>query len=165
MVGNEQRRRVVVTAGGRRLRLAVPQGFRVDITSPEKVVLVNRDYSCVLSFRLAAPGGDAGASLNPALGRAWLSARLSDLKINEEFSLTAGHGSGPAFDLVCNVDGVVRASRVAFIASPVGVLEFTSLSSPKQFEEAKTKLRFLLRGFQISDPNGKLEIIPAQSGS
>lgn len=165
MIGHEQYGRVYMNAGGRRLMLLVPQGFGADITSPEKVVLANRDYSCVLSFRIAAPGSIAVASLNADLCRAWLTTRLGDLKILEEFSLTAANGSGPAFDLKCKVDGVVRASRVTFIASPAGVLEFNSLSAPETFEKAKAKLWFLLRGFQISDANGKLEIVPAQSQS
>ncbi len=160
--GDEQHRRVFMNVGGQRLMLLVPQDFRVDIANPEKVVLVNRDYSCVLSFRLAAPGSVAAAALNADLCRAWLSARLGDLKIQEEFSLTAASGSGPAFDLICKVDGVVRASRVAFIASPFGVLEFTSLSSPEKFEAAKATLRYMLRSFRIGDANGQLEILAAR---
>lgn len=163
IIGQEQQRRVIATAGGRRLMLAVPQGFRLASSSPEKVMLVNRDSSCVLSFRIVAPGNAATDSLNPDVCRSWLSARLGDLRIQEEFSMAAANGHGPAFDLLCKVDGVARASRVAFIASPVGVLEFTSLSSPEHSEAAKASLRFLMRSFRISDVNGKLEISPARS--
>ncbi len=163
IIGQEQKRRVFATAGGRRLMLPVPLGFRVDFSNPEKVALVNSDYSCVLSFRIVAPGSAAADSLNAEVCRAWLSARLGDLRIQEEFSMAVADGNGPAFDLKCRVDGVVRASRVAFIASPVGVLEFTSLSSPEQAEAAKASLRFLMRSFRISDLNGKLEIAPSRS--
>ena len=165
IVGQEQQRRVLATAGGRRLMLVVPQGFRVDISSPDKVMLVNRDYSCVLSFRIAAPGSEATASLSPDVCRAWLFARLGDLRIQEEFSMAAANGNGPAFDLLCKVNGVARASRVAYIASPVGILEFNSLSSPEQSEAAKASLRFLLRSFRISDVNGKLETSRPRSDS
>jgi hypothetical protein len=183
LIGNELCRRVSMNVGGRRLMLVVPQGFGVDIANSQNVIMVNRDYSCVLSFRIAAPGSVAASSLKADLCRAWLwdrrvklgeptstskstsAARLASLRIQHEFSLTAANGSGPAFDLVANVDGVVRNSRVAFIASPVGVLEFNSSSSPEAFEEAKAKLRFVLRGFQISDANGQLEIHPSQSES
>ena len=35
-----------------------------------------------------------------------------------------------------------------------------------KFEEAKAKLRFVLRGFQISDANGQLQVFPAvQAGT
>ena len=88
-----------------------------------------------------------------------------DLSIPEEFSLTLPSGRGPAFDLICKADGVVRTSRVAFIASLVGVLQFTSLSSPEKSEAAKVNLRFLLRGLRISDSNGQFKILPAQSES
>lgn len=164
MIGWEQYRRVFMNVGGQRLMLVVPQEFRADISNLEKVVLVNADYSCVLSFRIAVPGCVAPTALNADLGRAWLTARLGDLKFEEEFSLSAGNGSGPAFDLICKMDGVVRASRVAFIASPFGVLEFTSLSSPEKFEAAKANLRYVLRSFRIGDANGKLEILPAARG-
>jgi hypothetical protein len=164
MIGWEQYRRVFMAMGGQRMVLVVPQDFRADIGNPEKVVLVNHDYSCVLSFRLVASGSAAVAALNADLGRAWLSARLGELKIQEEFSQSTTTGSGPAFDLTCKVDGVARAARVAFIASPFGVLEFTSLSSPEKFEAAKANLRYVLRSFRIGDANGKLEIPPAARG-
>ena len=87
------------------------------------------------------------------------------LSIQEEFSLTVPSGSGPAFDLKCKVDGVVRSPRMAFIASSVGVLEFNSLSSPEEAEAAKLNFRVLSRGFRISDTNGQFEILPSQSES
>lgn len=62
-------------------------------------------------------------------------------------------------------DGLSRSSQVAFIPSPVGVLEFGLASSPEKFRAAKAEFHRLLLGFQISDANGKLEIIPAQSES
>lgn len=157
-IGPEHRRFVFMTVDDRRLLLIVPQNFRVDLPNPEKVVLVNHEYSCVLSFRIVAPGNGAAAAPKVDDCRAWLSARLEDLKIKAEFSMTAASGRGPAFDLICKVDGVVRASRVTYIPSPVGVLEFISLSSPEQFEAAKADFRFMLRGFRITDAGGKLEI-------
>jgi hypothetical protein len=165
IIGNEQRRRVFMNVGGRRLMLAVPQGFRAVNANPEKIVLVNRDYSCVLSFRIAAPGSATAASLNAELCRGWLSAQLDDLKIQEEFSLTAANQSGPAFEVSYNADGVSRSSQVAFIPSPVGVLEFSLASSPEVFQAAKSDFRGLLRCFRISDADGKLEILPAQGGT
>lgn len=53
--------------------------------------------------------------------------------------------------------------RVRFIASLVGGLEFNCLSSPENFEVAKSNLRFKLRGFLIGDANGKFETLPAQA--
>ncbi len=163
--GHEQARRVVMSVGGRRLMLAVPQDFRALIANPEKVVLVNRDYSCVVSFRIAGSGSGAASSPDVDLCRTWLSAQFLDLRVQEEFSMTAANGRGPAFDLNCKVDGVARVARVTFIASPVGVLEFNSFSSPEKFESAKATLRLVLRGFRISDANGQLETFPTRSES
>ena len=165
MVGQGQDQGVLMYVGGRRLMLIVPQGFRADTTNPEQVAFANPDFSCVLSFRVAAPGRVAVSSLNASLCRRWLATRFVNASILEEFSLTVPSGSGPAFDLICKVDGVARTSRVAFIASSVGVLEFTSLSSPEKSEVAKVNLRFLLRGLRNSGPNGKFEFLPAQSES
>jgi len=163
--GSEATQCVVMSLGVRRLMLTAPQGFRANTTHPDKVTFANQDFSCVLSFRVVSPGSVAASALKPNLCRGWLAARFVDLRIEEEFSLTVPGGSGPAFDLKCNVDGLVRASRVAFIASPVGVLEFNSLSSPEESETAKLNLRFLSRGFRISDANGQFEILPSQSES
>lgn len=74
-------------------------------------------------------------------------------------------GCGSIFDLKGKVDGVVRASRVACIASPVGVLDFNSLSRPEESETAQLNLRLLLRGFRISDASGQFEILRPQSES
>jgi len=165
IIGREQYRRVFMNVGGRRLMLIVPQGFRANIAGPEKVVLVNRDYSCVLSFRIAAPGSVAAASLNADLCRAWLSARLGDLKIQEEFSLIVANQSGPAFNVNYTADGLPRSSCVTFIPSPVGVLEFTVSANPQKFQAAKAEFHALLLGFRISDANGQLEILPVQTTS
>ncbi len=163
--GWEQHRQVTMKVGDRRLMLVVPQGFRANTTDPEKVILFTPDYGCVLSFRIAALSVMPGAVINAGVCRAWLSARLKDMSIQEEFPLTAAIGSGIAFDLRCKVDGLTRSSRVAFILSPSGVLEFSALCSPERFEATKTTLRLLIRGFQISDASGKLESFPTQSDS
>jgi len=165
VIGREQHQRVFMYVGGRRLMLVVPQGYRAETTNPEKVVLVNADYSCVLSFRIAAPASAAATPLNAALCRGWLSARLGDLRIQEEFSLAAASQSGPAFEVSYKVDGLSRSGRVAFIPSPVGVLEFSLAASPEMFQAAKAEFHSLLLGFRISDANGRLEIISAQSES
>jgi hypothetical protein len=164
-VGSVATQHVVMSMGGRRLMLTAPLGFRANTTNPDKITFANQDFSCVLSFRVVSPGSAAASALNTDLCRGWLASRLVDLSIQEEFSLTVPSGSGPAFDLKCKVDGVVRISRVAFIASPVGVLEFNSLSSPEEAEAAKLNLRFLSRGFRIGDANGQFEILPSQSES
>jgi len=165
VIGREQHRRVFMNVEGRRLMLVAPQGFRVILASPDKVVLVNRDCSCILSFRIAAAGSIAAASLNADLCRAWLTAWPGDLKIQEEFSLTAANQSGPAFEVSFCADGLFRTSQVAFIPSPVGVLEFKLISSPEKFQAAKAEFHGLLLGFRISDANGKLEILPVLSES
>lgn len=164
-IGNEQHRRVFMKVGDRRLMLAVPQGFRPVNTNPETIVFVNDDSSCLLSFRIAAPGSAAAASLKADLCREWLSARFSDLKVQEEFSLNVGGQSGPAFDLHYKAMAVPRSSRVAFIPSPVGVLEFSLVSSPEKFQAAKSEFHGFHRGFRISDADGKLEIPRAQVAS
>ena len=159
IVGFEQFRRVFINVGDRRLMLVVPQGdFRADTSDPKKVVLVNHDYTCLLSFRITTSENAAAGPLNADLCRTWLTTMMGDQKILDEFSLQAAKCSGPAFDLISKVDGVSRTSRVAFIPSPVGILEFTISSSPEQFPAAKSVLQAWLRSLQISEPNGELKI-------
>jgi hypothetical protein len=165
IVGFEQFHRVFMNVGGRRLMFVVPQeDFRADIADPEKVVLVSQDYTCLLSFRIATNGSDIGTPLNAELCRTWLSARLGEPTFLDEFSQTAASCSGPAFDLIAQTNGVTRYCRVAFVASPIGILEFTVSASPEKFSAAKSTFQAWLRGFQISDAQGQLKISPAVQG-
>ena len=160
VIGREKIQRVFMNVGGRRLMLVVPLGYRAETTNPGKVVLVNADYSCVLSFRIAAPANVAATSLDATLCRGWLSARLGALKIQEELALTAANQSGPAFVVSHKANGLSRSGQIAFIPSAVGVLEFSLASSPEESQAARQEFHGLLLGFRISDANGELEIPP-----
>jgi len=162
VVGFEQFRRVFMKVGDRQLMFVVPQGdFSADTSDSEKVVLVSQDYTCSLSFRITSLGNAAGASLNPDVCRAWLATRFGKPTVLEELSLRAANFSGPGFDVVSKPNGVPRSSRVTFIPSPVGILEFEMSSSPAKFSEAKSMFQSWLRGFQMSEVNGQIKVVPA----
>jgi len=165
VVGFEQFSRVFMNAGGRRLMFVVPQeDFRAETSNPQKIVLVNRDYTCVLSFQVRSAGDAGSASLSSDLCRAWLSAEVGELVVLGELTQSAANCRGPAFDYAAKPDGVSRSSRVAFIPSPVGILEFKVSASPEKFSAAKSTFQGWLRSFQISDAQGRLKIAPVVQG-
>ena len=79
-------------------------------------------------------------------------------KISDEFSLSAANASGPAFDAQWEgISGTTQSGRVAFIPSPVGILEFSLLSKPDKFTQGKYFLNFLLLTFR-SNEGGSLDM-------
>ena len=127
-------------------------------------MLVNHDCTCLLSFRVRPVGDTNSPPLQAGVCRTWLSAEVGEPIVLDEFALSTANCSGPAFDLVAKPDGVARSSRVAFIASPVGILEFTVSASPEKFSAAKATFQAWLRSFQISDTQGQLKITRVVEG-
>lgn len=160
-VGFEQMRRVFLTVQQRRLVFMLPQDYRADFSNPEKIVLCNADFTSLLTIRILTPS-EADVALVTAVTadtcRSWLQAQWPDPVILQEHSFSAAGQSGPAFDFVGKVDRVPRHAQIGFVPSPVGLLEFSAVCSPEQFEAAKSTLYILMRGFQISGPDGQLTI-------
>lgn len=151
-LGRETVRHACFSLGEKKFALVLPPGFRLDTATNEKIVLVNKDFSCLISIRIVAP-----VSLDER--RESLLTQYPGAKILTESSATAAGQSGPAFDLQCNKSGIARAARVAFIPSPAGVLEFTLMGSPNELPAHKTDFDFLLLTLRTGDANQELQAI------
>lgn len=159
IVGFEQMRRVFITVGSRRLVFLLPLEYHANVSDPKKIVLFKSDLTCRFTLRILEAAETSGTNLVSAERcRAWATNRFDEASITEELTLSAGGGTGPAFDLICKQDRVTRNVRLGFVATSVGVLECELATSPEQFAAAKTMMRILLRSLQISDAHGLLTI-------
>jgi hypothetical protein len=150
--GRETIRHACFALGPNRFAFVIPPGFRLDTATAEKVVLVNNDFSCLISLRIAAP-------TPPEARREDVLTQYPGAKILGELTFTAANQTGPAFDLQCSPGGVVRSVRVAFIPSPAGVLEFTLLCSPDKFRGFHGDFDFLLQTLRTSDATRELKMV------
>ena len=157
--------RACVTTGTNQFAFVVPEGFRVDASNPETILLTQNDYSCFLTLRIASPAPADPSDVKPDFCRALLSSRFPGAKISEAFSLAAANHSGPAFNLQwTNASGVAQSARVAFIPSAAGLLEFSLVASPGKFSGGQPPFNSLLLTFRTNE-GGKLEILPLPGNS
>lgn len=157
-IGWEQVRRVFMSCGTNEFLSAVPQGLRVEIAT-DKVTLVSTDATYFLTFRILDK-----AVTDPNLTRLDSYRQLAlnqfpDSKVLEEFSQTAAGRRGPAFELRWTAAGASeRVSRMAFIPSAAGILEFSLNADLKKSAAGQSAFTLLLRTFR-SIEDGKVEII------
>ena len=157
--------RAYVTTGTNQFAFLVPEGFRVDASNPETILLIKTDYSCFLTFRIVGPATAGTTDLKPDSCRELLSNRFPGAKIADVFSLAAANHGGPAFNLQwTNASGVAQSARVAFIPSAAGLLEFSLVASPGRFPAGQPPFNSLLLTFRTNE-GGKLEIIPPSNKS
>jgi len=157
--------RAYVTTGTNQFAFVVPEGFRVDASNPETILLTQNDYSCFLTLRIASPAPADPSDVKPDFCRALLSSRFPGAKISEAFSLAAANHSGPAFNLQWTTSGgVAQSARVAFIPSAAGLLEFSLVASPGKFSGGQPPFNSLLLTFRTNE-GGKLEILPLPGNS
>ncbi len=153
--------RVYINAETTKFTFILPREYRADKLTSERVQLVNNDYNRFLSLRLLGPLPADTEPLDAAGFRELILSLHPGAKILEEFSLHAANHTGPAFDLEwVEANGIIRCSRVAFIPSAAGVLEFDLVCNDEQFAEAKRDLNSLMLTFRASDSSGHLEINP-----
>lgn len=155
--------RSVATLGTNQFAFVVPKGYLIRVDEANRVVrAVERADKCAITVRwFATPTNaveKADQSLKPAAFRELLQQRYASARITEEFSLTAGGTSGPAFDFVWrNEGGLEVLSRIAFIPTPAGVVEFHLLTSAAVKEESFQALNSLMLTFRFGE-KGKLEL-------
>jgi hypothetical protein len=158
IVGSEQVRRAYVTFGTNTFAFVVPSNFRMDASNSDKIVLVNQEADCFLTFRIVDAVPAQMAEKQTEYYRALLAERYPDANTLDEFYQSAANNSGPAFDLQWrNSNSVTQAVRTAFIPSAAGVLEFSLLAPSTKFEEGRSFFNSFLLLFR-SNENGKLEI-------
>jgi hypothetical protein len=162
----EPRYTAMINAGKNKFAFLVPDGFylRGDPGSGT-LTLANAGGNCSLTFTVLPSGSSHDSDLDADAFREWVLRDYSSGKIAQEFSVSAGGGSGPGFDLQWQASGTIQeCKRVIFISSKAGVLKFTATTSSNNFQSVKSVLRNLLLTFRIST-DGELKVPPLPSDS
>lgn len=155
--------RAVARAGTNQFAFIVPKGYFMRLDEVNRQLrAVEREDKCAITVRLiAAPTNavdKATGSLKPEAFRELLLQRHPTAKIIEELSLTAGGQAGPGFDFTWRNDsGFNLQSRIAFILTPAGLVEFHLITSAADKEEFTYALNSLMLTFRFA-VNGKLEL-------
>ena len=160
--GMEPLSRVYVGVGTNQLALLAPLGFRIR-SEPEqrKVVFSQPEGRCNIQFRLHAPPLAPDAKgLKPEPFRQLLLERHPGAQVVEEYTLSAGGQSGPAFDLAWRTPtGLWLFVRTVYIPSDAGILEFSMITDPDKAAEFRHVFNGVLLTFR-SSRGGKLEVTP-----
>jgi len=155
--------RAVATLGTNQFAFIVPKGYLIRLDEAARQLrAVEREDKCSITVRLFDPPTNAvdkaTGELKPAVFRDLLLARHPDARITEEHSLTAGGSPGPAFDFGWrNAGGFPLQSRLAFIPTPAGVMEFHLLTSAADKEEFTYALNSLMLTFRFG-VKGRIEL-------
>lgn len=157
LLGREPFTRAYLTCGNKKFTFVVPDGYRLDATKPDELVLISQDFASFITLRVAdfiKPKALSAESCREAV-----LARYADGRIAQEFSQAAGGDSGPTFDVQGKtLAGLRRDSRVAFIPNGEQVLEFSLVASPEKFGSSAVDLQTLMLTFRTSDTHGKTNV-------
>lgn len=147
---------VYVNMGVARFSFRVPEGSRASTATEDRINVIKNDYSCVVSLRAAT--GEC-ATQNPQRLKEALLGRFPDMRLTGERSIMAADNTGPAFDFIHESDGLKRKTRVAFVPSAAGILEFKMTTAPDTFEANQDIFNEIVNTFRASKPNGDLEVV------
>lgn len=148
-IGEEQIRRLYVTAGSNQFGFIVPSGLRVDLSRADRVTLADPELCFFLTLRIVGHSAVA-----PGATEAFRQQALQyypGALLTEESNAEAAGARGPMFNLRWKpAEGVDRIVTVAFIPNGAGVLEFSAVSEQAKSSEAQGMLAGLLQRFQSS---------------
>jgi hypothetical protein len=150
--------RAYLQSGTNRFAFIVPAGYRLDASKPDKVVLSNEDYSCMIVLRLFQ-GQYPVQKLDFNTCREWVISHYRNARVMEEFSQGAGGSRGPAFDLQwTNSAGVAQFTRIAYVPSAAGVWEFSLVTKSAEFAQGQYFLSCVMLSFR-SNERGELRVL------
>lgn len=158
-VGDNQVHRVFLNVGTNQFAFIVPNGFRMDATDPQKIVLYGEDSGCYITVRVtgSVSSNDNSQDSNfrsTALG--W----FPGARITDQFADAAAGHTGMAYILGwSNAAGIPQSGRASFIPCAAGVLEFSAMAPANHFREAQNYLTILMTSV-CSNETGKLVIVP-----
>jgi hypothetical protein len=152
--------RAYITAGTNKFAFLVPGEFKLAGCDPQKVTLMKRDGSCLISVRVVGPPPGNGKPFDCAAARELLKEEHPDANISREFGMAAGGASGPAFEIQWGTGVLTRSSHVGFIPFRAGLLEFSVDASADKLAPSLGDFNSVILTFRASDENGKLEATP-----
>ena len=155
--------RAVATVGTNRFAFIVPKGYAMRLDEAKRQLrAVELEDKCSITVRLLDTSTNlvdiAAGSLKPAALKELVLQSFPAGHITEEFALGAAGRTGPAFDLTWkNASGLKLQSRLAFILTPAGILEFHLMTGAAEEDEFKYALNTLMLTLRVAE-NGKLEL-------
>jgi hypothetical protein len=151
--------RACVTAGTNKFAFFLPDGFRVNNDPVEgRIKLVNREGNCGITVAILGAAPET-MKLDPEFYRALLLERNSQAKVTEEFERGVNGQVGSVFDLQWKNDaGMALCSRTLFVASRMGVFEFTAVSAPAHRSARENGFNRVIGSFTVSR-NGQFEVL------
>lgn len=156
---------VFISCGTNEFFATVPAGYRIQNEPAQgRILFLKADNSCWLTARIIKPAYGS-SKLTSGNCRDSLLSLHPGAAIAGESGASAGGQSGTAYDLQwISAGGLPERSRVVFISSAVGILEFTLTSSASQFPDAQNDFAHFLAGF-CPNPKGSRKLPPAPSNS
>ncbi len=146
-----------INFGTNKFGFALPENFRLQNTSPDRLTLVSADLNSLINWRIVGPSPTNDVPLDPAVFKEMLMQRHPGGKILAEFSQKAGGKIGPAFEMRWSGEGALERMELAiFVASPAGIIEFDLVSSLEKYGSARQKMNKALLSLRWNDEQGKL---------
>lgn len=155
--------RAVATVGTNQFAFIVPKGYSMRLDEANRQLrAIEREDRCAITVRLVETPTNAvdqaSGALKPEVLRELVLRRFPTGRITEEVTLGAAGRSGPGFDLTWkNEAGLNLLSRIAFIPTQAGLVEFHLLTSATDMQEFKYALNSLMLTFRVAE-NGRLEL-------
>ena len=147
-----------ISRGSYRFAFRILPGLRMDLTTPDRVALINLDCSQMYVFRVPDTLSYATELTHDAC-RATLLSQHPGAKIIEEYLQPAMGRLCPAFDFTWKYKGsVARHGRMVFLPASAGVIEFGLLSDPALFGQGSQDFKVVLQSLRASDAGGKLQL-------
>ncbi|HWD93597.1 MAG TPA: hypothetical protein VG938_14745 [Verrucomicrobiae bacterium] len=158
-VGTHQVQRIFLNVGTNQFAFIVPEGFRMDASDSQKIVLYDEDDACYITVRVSYPSFSDGIPSEEYFKSAAV-ARFPGAKIVEQFADAAAGHTGMGFNLRwSNAAGMPQSGRTSFIPCAAGLLEFTAVAPSDHFGDAQSYMTILMTSLR-SNETGKLVITP-----
>lgn len=155
--------RAVATMGTNQFAFIVPKGYSMKLDEANRQLrAVERDDKCAITVRLLETPTNAvdtvTQSLKPEVFRELLLQRFATGRITEELPVSAGGRAGLGFDVTWKSEaGFNLHSRIAFVPTRAGLVEFHLLAGAAELQESKYALNSLMLTFRVAE-NGRLEL-------
>lgn len=145
-IGDEQIRRLYVTAGSNHFGFIVPSGLRVDLSHADRVTLMDPELSFFLTLRI-----NGRSTMGTDVLREKTLQQYPGALVIEESSAEVAGAHGPLFNLRWKpAEGVDRIVTVALIPNAAGLLEFSAVADRGRSFDAQSTLTGLMQRFQSS---------------
>jgi len=159
MIGETPVHHAYLTYGTNQFSFILPDGYRLDCSNPNKLVVINDSYDCFMSFHVVSSLPADQLSATADFCRDLLLQRFPGAKITDQCSRTVANHAGPAFDFEVQQSGAsLQSGRAIYVAAPAGILEFSLTSPADKFSSYQQFFNALLLTFRTNE-GGKLQVV------